>query len=124
VPWNPRNHFVVDPGKWDYFYAMDCARRVLIIDEIAALTGWVNVPTPRITPKSPTKPEGSWWCCRRLSSGWPGRLSCPSGTRRAVSCKHEDAEHDEADHGDPYMYRQASRAVPNGVQGNGESVGE
>jgi hypothetical protein len=47
VPSNPRNHFVVDPGKWD-FYAMDCARRVLIvliIDEIAALTGWVNDPT-------------------------------------------------------------------------------
>ena len=27
VPANPRNHFVVDPVKWD-FYAMDCARRV------------------------------------------------------------------------------------------------
>ena len=27
MPSNPRNHFVVDPGKWD-FYAMDCARRI------------------------------------------------------------------------------------------------
>ena len=27
VPSNPRNHFVVDPMKWD-FYAMDCARRI------------------------------------------------------------------------------------------------
>ena len=27
VPSIPRNHFVVDPAKWD-FYAMDCARRV------------------------------------------------------------------------------------------------
>jgi hypothetical protein len=27
LPSNPRNHFVVDPAKWD-FYAMDCARRV------------------------------------------------------------------------------------------------
>ena len=27
IPSSPRNHFVVDPVKWD-FYAMDCARRV------------------------------------------------------------------------------------------------
>ena len=26
-PSNPRNHFVIDPAKLD-FYAMDCARRV------------------------------------------------------------------------------------------------
>ena len=26
MPSNPRNHFGIDPAKWD-FYATDCARR-------------------------------------------------------------------------------------------------
>jgi hypothetical protein len=59
-----------------------------------------------------------------VRQGAPGRLSCPSGTRLAVRCEHEGAERDQADHGDPDMNGQASRAVPNGVQGDGDSVGE
>jgi hypothetical protein len=59
---------------------------------------------------------------RGLSSD--SRQGLPGGTRRAACCEQEGAEYDQAGRGDPDMYRQASRAVPNGVQGHGETVRE
>src|SRR5918998_6446709 len=47
APSNPRNHFVVDPMKWD-FYAMDCARRVG--DDVVAWSLAETVESQSTTP--------------------------------------------------------------------------